>query len=265
MKLSSITIYPIKSLGGINLQKAQVMRRGFEHDRAFMLIDKNGKFLTQREFPKMALVKTILQANYIQIVALGMADFKIPLLPSEFKKLAVTIWRSYCFAQHFSLEADAWFSEYLSTECRLVFMPKEYLRTVNPDFKILEGDNVSFADGYPYLLIGSASLEDLNNRLEKPIKMNRFRPNLVIKTDVPFIEDTWKQIKIGEITFQIVKPCARCQITTINQETLRTSKEPLLTLSKYRLKDKKILFGQNLIPLHEGDLAIGDALHILQN
>jgi uncharacterized protein YcbX len=261
MELQSINIYPIKSLGGINLPYAQVTRRGFEHDRVFMLVDKKGKFISQRDFPKMALVKTLLDESFIHISTPTMSGLKIPLLPSsELNKVEVSVWGTVCFAQHFSLEMDKWFSEYLNTECRLVFMPKEYKRSLNSEFKVFEDDHVSFADGYPYLLIGSASLDDLNQRLESPVKMNRFRPNLVIKTEIPFIEDTWKKIKIGEVVFQLMKPCARCQITTINQETLATTKEPLLTLSKYRLKDKKILFGQNLIPLNEAKLQIGDKL-----
>ena len=165
-----------------------------------------------------------------------------------------------------SLEADAWICDFLGAALRLVYMPDETRRAINPADSF-NHSLVSFADGYPCLLVGSSSLADLNQRMESPVSMNRFRPNLVVAGSQPFAEDHWQRIRIGALTFHATKCCVRCMIPMIDQEKgAITSKEPLRTLSTYRMKDRQITFGLYMLPLTSGQepLRIGDAVEILQ-
>ena len=137
------------------------------------------------------------------------------------------------------------------------------IRPVNPMYAHSENDQVGFADGYPILLLSEASLDDLNSRLETPLPMNRFRPNIVVTNTEHYAEDTWKTIRIGDITLDIVKPCARCAITTTNQDTAERGKEPLKILSTYRNHEHGVIFGQNIIHRNQGQINIGDTVEIL--
>jgi uncharacterized protein YcbX len=270
MELSGIFIYPVKSLGGISLNETLVEDRGLQFDRRWMLVDEKGDFLTQREWPKMATLKVVLESENLKITAENDALF-VPFQATSKEKIKVRIWQSKCEARLYDETVNSWFSDVLQTKCRLVLMPEETKRKVNPIYALRKfEDVVSFADGYPVLLIGENSLEDLNGRLENPLPMNRFRPNLVLKNSEAFAEDNWKTIKIGDAIFHLVKPCARCVITTINQEKgVSDSKEPLKTLAGYRLKKsvtgQKILFGQNLIAENFGArIRLGDKLEIIE-
>ena len=157
-----------------------------------------------------------------------------------------------------------WFSDNLRQECHLVFMDNESKRSIDNKYAV-QNEQVSFADGFPYLIIGTGSLKDLNQRLATPVPMDRFRPNVVISTDAPFIEDDLEIFHLGEARFKRVKPCSRCIITTTDQLTGKRSKEPLKTLSEYRKFDQKVLFGQNLICLQEGLVKTGDILEPIVN
>ena len=158
---------------------------------------------------------------------------------------------------------DAWFSHYLQTACRLVYMPDTTQRAVNPEYAI-HNDVVSFADGYPFLLLGQASLDDLNQRLQQPVPVNRFRPNLVVSGVPPFAEDAWKTISIGATVFHVVKPCDRCVLTTVDQSTgAFAGPEPLQTLATFRLHDDKVMFGQLLLPDTLGTVHIGDPVTVI--
>ena len=269
MYLSEINIYPIKSLAGISLAESKIERRGLEFDRRWLLVDENNKFLTQREFPKMAIVKTEILKNGLQ-VSNNRNSLVIPFEPQTDAKETVQIWQSRCKAKIYENTINEWFSDTLETNCRLVVMPEETQRKVNYFYAVSKDDHVSFADGYPFLLIGENSLADLNSRLDEALPMNRFRPNFVISDSEGFAEDSWKRIKIGETVFHIVKPCARCVMTTIDQaKGEKDGKEPLKTLASFRTPKrsikKKILFGQNLIAEKAGDvLRIGDKVEILE-
>ena len=269
MILSEINIYPIKSLKGISLTQAKIERRGLEFDRRWMLIDENNKFLTQREFPKMATLRVEILENGLQVSS-GDEKLRVPFEIENKKAEKVTIWRSKCLAEIYDNAINDWFSERLQTNCRLALMPEETHRKVNYLYAVQKDDHVSFADGYPFLLIGMSSLEDLNSRLEKSLPMNRFRPNFVVKDSEAFAEDSWKKIKIGESIFHIVKPSERCVITTIEQtKGEKQGVEPLKTLATFRIPKrslkKKILFGQNLIAEKEGEIIkIGDKVEILE-
>ena len=269
MYLSEINIYPIKSLAGISLLESKIERRGLEFDRRWLLADENNKFLTQREFPKMATIKVEILNEGLQ-VSNESSHLLISFEPQTNETETVKIWSNRCPAKIYENAVNEWFSDILATTCRLVVMPQETQRKVNYFYKIKTDDHVSFADAYPFLIIGANSLADLNSRLEDDLPMNRFRPNLVVSDSDAFAEDSWKKIKIGETVFHGVKPCARCVITTIKQTTgEKQGVEPLKTLAKFRIPKrsikKKILFGQNLIVEKEGGvLWVGDKIEVLE-
>ena len=278
MKLSEINIYPIKSLKGISLNEAIIEKRGLQYDRRWMLVDGDGEFFTQREFPKMATMAIELTENGLKVSADGFENLFIPYQPTTDEKIKVRVWQSVCDAIESSDEINRWFSEILQTNCRLVYMPDESKREVNPLFN-QNDDIVSFADGYPFLIIAENSLVDLNSRLKNEIPMNRFRPNFVVQNSAAFAEDGWKKLSIGNTTFRVTKPSERCVITMVDQQQgFFTGKEPLKTLANYRLaKDvfpnnfqsfglakNAVLFGQNLIAENFGEtVKIGDEINIL--
>ncbi len=263
MKLTEINIFPVKSLGGISLETSTIDRRGLRNDRRWLLVDRTGMFLTQREHRQMALVKFERSEDKFTAAANGDA-FEFPIEISEGENIEVQIWNDSANALVLSKAADEWFSNFLGVDCRLVFMPEGSERHVNKNYAVRETDVVSFVDGYPFMLIGEASLTDLNSRLSEKLPMNRFRPNFVVSGSDAFAEDHWKQIRIGETLFNIVKPCARCVIPTIDQQTAIASKEPTKTLSEYRKFDGKILFGQNLIAENfGGTVSVGDEVEII--
>lgn len=265
MHISQINIYPVKSLMGISLDASPVEERGLAFDRRWMLVDENNQFLTQREIPAMALVKVELNEENITASIDG-KTLKIPHQPDG-ELATVKIWSSRVKGRFYDAAIDAWFSEAIGRTCRLVSMPEETKRKVNPFYAVRKfKDTVSFADGYPFLLIGEASLEDLNERMDVPVPMNRFRPNFVVAGAEAFAEDTWKKIRVGDTIFHLVKPCARCVITTVDQSTgKKNGKEPLKTLSAYRNRKGKVLFGQNLIAENPGEVVrIGDKIEVLE-
>jgi|SRR6266436_2990395 len=262
--ISALTIYPIKSCGGIVLETARIGQRGFYGDRAFMLVDPSGCFITQREQPRMALITPVLKEDGVLTVkAPGMQEIAISATDTG-KRREVVIWNDTCIAVDQGDEAAEWFSTFLCTVCRLVRMPEDYMRRVNPHYAISERDEVGFADGYPFLLTTVASLDDLNARLEQPIPMNRFRPNIVVRNTLPYAEDMWRKIRIGQTVFHIVKSCARCSIPTTDQVTARREKEPLKTLATYRNATRGVMFGQNLIHEHEGIIRVNDPVEIIE-
>lgn len=268
MYLSQIFIYPIKSLGGISLNEAIVEERGLRFDRRMMIVDENGIFMTQRDFPQMALLKTkILDNNLIVTHSSSNHSIILPLSPDGEAlsgKIKVKIWDDECEAITVSKEADEFFYEMIGTKCHLVYMPESEKRIVDPKRKYVKDEHiVSFADGYPFLIIGQSSLDELNRRLETPLPMNRFRPNFVFTDGEPFEEDNWKDFRIAEIKFRAVKPCARCVITTTDQQTAERSDEPLRTLSTFRRQGNKVLFGMNLIALNSGEVKVGDKITLI--
>jgi len=265
LQISELYIYPIKSLAGIPVKKAQVTPTGFEHDRRWLLVDENNCFITQREFHQMALLQVTIEEGGLSVThKLNNDSIFIPFnIPGkQYEQAAVTIWDDTCLAEFVSTEADKWFTERLEMNCRLVYMPDTTRRIVDQRYAP-ETAITSFADAYPFLIIGQASLNELNTRLSEPLPMNRFRPNIVFTGGEPFDEDLYGQFTIGDINFFGVKLCARCVMTTVNQDTAVKGKEPLKTLAKYRFKNNKILFGQNLVHEGEGEIAVGDELVLL--
>jgi uncharacterized protein len=266
LTLTQLWIYPIKSLGGFQVSSAMVTPRGLQHDRRWMLIDDENVFLSQRELPEMALLQTAIEGNVLKIwhKAKDIAPLEVQIdEPTTPERLTVDVWGDQMPAVEVSSVASLWFSEVLGFSCKLVFMPEDSLRPIDPRYAKTAEDVSSFSDGYPCLIIGQESLNLLNNKLENPIPINRFRANLIFEGGQAHIEDTWKEFRVGQITFWGVKPCARCNVPTIDQNTGIASKEPLKTLASYRLFDKKILFGQNLIPAQTGTIHIGDVIDVV--
>lgn len=265
MTLSEIWVYPVKSLGGIRLTKALTEERGLRYDRRWMIIDEENVFITQRAHLKMALIDVALEEGGLKIyLRADPADFVlVPYQPVTALPVTVQVWDDTAEALTVSDEADAWLTRQLDMKLRLVVMPDSTERKADPRYA-RHNENVSFADGFPYLVISQASLDDLNGRLAEPIEMRRFRPNFVITGTEPFAEDQWKHITIGDLRFEVVKPCARCVLTTINPETAEKGAEPLKTLASYRRNGNKILFGQNVTVQDFGELNVGDQVLVLE-
>ncbi|MBB6611442.1 MOSC domain-containing protein [Pontibacter sp. Tf4] len=263
--LSTIYIYPIKSLGGISLPQAHVQARGLQYDRRWMLVDGNGKFLSQRTFAQMALLQVTLQNDGLLVSHKQnlLAPLFIPFAANPEHEVQVTVWEDTCTAYEINHHTSAWFSKALGMVARLVYMPDNSLRRVDPEYAF-DKEIVSFADAYPFLMIGQESLNHLNSKLEKPVPMNRFRPNFVFTGGDPHAEDNWNTFTIGEVQFRAAKPCARCVLTTIDQQTGIKGAEPLKTLASYRTKNNKVLFGQNLVHHGTGVIKVGDAVNVLQ-
>ncbi len=263
-QLSQINIFPIKSLGGIALEEVVMTDRGLAYDRRWMLVDPEGNFITQRSFPEMALFQTKLSQNGITISAPypALPDITLSFDGYSQKSMSVQIWGKHCEATICGDNYDAWFTQALGQPCHLVYMPEPSQIPVDPDFA-KNGELTSFSDGYPTLIIGAASLQDLNSKLEQPVKMDRFRPNLVFSGGSAFCEDNWKHFQIGSLEFFGVKLCSRCVMTTIDQQTSKGGKEPLKTLATYRKQGNKVMFGQNLLHRGMGTLKIGDEIALL--
>jgi hypothetical protein len=264
LTVSELFIYPIKSLGGIAVSNALVTDRGLQYDRRWMLVDNNHVFLTQREWAAMALFDVAIQAEGLLVTHKpDGAAMLIPFEPQTSEVITVEVWSDYCKAIVVSHEANQWFSELLNMDCKLVYMPDVVKRSVDGRYAMDE-EIVSFADGYPMLLIGQSSLDDLNNRLQEQLTIRRFRPNIVFTGGVPFEEDELEAFTINNIHFFGVKLCARCVITTINPDTAAKGKEPLRTLATYRMENNKIYFGQNLLHKGNGMIQVGDAIQVIK-
>jgi uncharacterized protein len=263
MQISQLFIYPVKSLGGIAKQSVEITSTGFKHDRRWMLVDESNLFLTQRTHPQMALLQTAETENGIAVFHKQNSQEPI-IIPfgNEYKeKIKVTVWDDVCAAVEVSKNLNEWFSDILHINCKLVYMPDDTKRLV--DKRYAANDEVtSFSDGYPILMIGQSALDNLNSKLTEALPMERFRPNIVFTGGHAHIEDEMAAFTIGEINFLGVKPCARCVITTINQQTAQGGKEPLKTLSTYRQKNNKIYFGQNVLQQQNGIIKVGNEIKI---
>jgi uncharacterized protein YcbX len=267
LTLSALHLYPVKGLKGIDLENARCTERGLEHDRRWMVVDADGEFLTQREYPKMATVWTDLSEGALTLSAPDMPSVDVPLGAPPAAPMRVRVWHSVCDAVPVSTDADAWLSDYLGLACRLVYMPETTRRLSNPERT--QGEKlVGFADGYAYLVTTEASLAELNSRLAargaRPVPMNRFRPNLVVRGGEAFAEDGWREIRVGEAVLQAAKPCGRCQVTTTDQATGEvTGSEPLATLGTFRSHPEfGACFGVNFVTVKPGAVRVGDTVEV---
>lgn len=243
-------------MGGIKVAKALALKAGFEHDRRWMLIDSENKFVTQRQFPQLALFKTNISDSQLTI-SYENQDFAIGLDESRSEVLKTQVWDDEAKVTRVNHLVDEWLSDMLKTKLGIVKIYDENSRhhhNKKHDIHL----PVSLADGYPYLVAGTESLSHLNSQLSQPIDMNRFRPNIVIETQTPHEEDLWNSCKVGEVVFQNLKPCGRCQVITIDQKTADINNEPLKILNQYRKVSNSVLFGTNMICETEGTVSIGD-------
>ncbi len=256
MKISQINIFPIKSLDGYSPTTAEVQERGLAFDRRWMIVDNEGMFFTQRTQHNMAKLRAEVIDNQL-IITKKNTNEKIAFDVNQYtnQTMQVVVWDDSVTANLVNPEVDAFLTKHLETECSLVIMLDSSVRRVEEDYNTGE-DEVSFADGYPFLIIGENSLNDLNTRLESPLNadnqvlvgLRRFRANFIFSGGEPYEEETWSDFEIGNVRFKGVKPCGRCVMTTLNPDTGEsTGKEPLATLSTYRKFGRKITFGQNLI------------------
>jgi hypothetical protein len=226
-----------------------------------MVVDDQGHFLTQRKLPRMALIHIDLREDCIAISAESMSELTIPLHTKGAETVRVRIWDDSLDALDAGTDAGSWFSKFLGFRCGLVQMPEKEARFANPKYA-LQNSPVSFVDAYPVLLMTEASVDDLNGRLQQPVPMNRFRPNVVISGSAAYEEDTWQRVKIGSVSFLVAKPCVRCAVPTVDQNTGVVGKEPIRTLQTYRTFDSKLCFGQNLVHESQGVLRIGDTVSV---
>lgn len=259
IQLSAIWTFPIKSAQGFTLTETEIFPRGLKNDRRWMLVDAEGGFLSQREHPEMTQIRVILQSDHLHLSAPGAPDLTVSLIPTGVIR-DVTIWRDQIQAHLVSGAADQWFSQILGFPCQLVQMLDSDQRPLESWPGVEPGHEVSFADGYPLLLIGEGSLADLNAKLPEPVTMSHFRPNLVVSGTTPFEEDSWGEIAIGSARLKVVKPCRRCVMVTLDPDSGQKipNGEPLRTLSQYRKTDFGVLFGQNLIVTQPGKIKVGD-------
>lgn len=250
LTLSEIWIYPIKSLAGIRVKQAKLKQKGLEGDRRWMLIDETGRFITQREHPNLALFDLSIDKTGLLVVNRTTQQKLLIINQTNLTgtEYAATIWDDEVTVVEPDVSYSNWFSEQVGIACKLVFFPETNVRNVDPKYASNQ-EQVSLADGYPYLIIGQSSLNDLNSRLDVPVTIQRFRPNFVFTGGEAFEEDRWLHFKIGSHSFRGIKRCARCVLTTVNPQTGEMGREPLLTLSKYRKEENKIFFGQNVIAL----------------
>ena len=263
--MSSVTeihVYPVKSCCEWTLKEANIVSTGFKHDREWMVVEEDGYFISQRQFPKMATIRPSLSDGKLILTAPGVARVVAPIISGPTKK--AVIWENQCDVSDQGDEIAKWLSAFLGKSVRLVRMADGFERKLKEKYQKRGSEVVGFADSMPFLLTSEVSLADLNEKLQTPLPMDRFRPNIVISGDMPFEEDTWKKIRIGRVVFSVSKGCARCEITTINQQTGEKGSEPLETLGRYRTGPKGIMFGQHLIQEADGVIKVGDDVEVLE-
>jgi uncharacterized protein YcbX len=263
MQLSGLYLYPIKSSAPLEMQTAVVEPRGLQHDRRWMVVDVEGRVVTGRERPRLTLVRAQPVPAGLSLDAPGMPSLSVRFPQTE-ATVSVNVWKNEVAAKSAGAAVEAWLSEFLQQPVRLVHMDASVSRPIT-DPHSQAGDEVSFADAFPLLLLSRAALDELNVRLAKPVSMLQFRPNLVVEGVTAHAEDGWKRIRIGEVEFDVAKACTRCVFTTI--DPMRGERdpdgEPLRTLIGYRRTADGVTFGQNLIPRSAGSVRVGDAVKVL--
>jgi len=259
IRVNQLLVYPIKSCRGVEVDRAMVGATGFELDRRWMVVGDDGRFLSQREHHRLALVRVQLDEDRLRLDAPGLSSLAVAFEEGVGPTSRVQVWDDECSAVTEGEDAARWFSEHLGCSARLVRMASDDARPLGSS-TAQPGDHVSFADGFPFLLLSKASLDGLNRRLSLPVPMDRFRPNIVIDGCEAHAEDGWHRVRIGEVEFRVAKPCARCVVTTVDQATGERKREPLRTLSTYRSVDGQVLFGQNLVHMDRGVVRVGDTV-----
>lgn len=261
--IASLHIYPLKSGRGLSLDRVDLDHFGPRDDRRWMVIDPDGRFVTQREIPTLCQIGAVPSGNTVTLSAPTLEPLVLPRPEPASPTRRVSIWADETDGIDLGPTAAEWISQALGTSLRLAYIPDHALRRTDPEYDPI-GARVSFADGFPILVIGEASLDDLNRRLDAPLPMNRFRPNVVVRGSAPFEEDRWRAFSAGGIRFEGLKLCARCPITTTDQDTGARGKEPLRSLAGFRKHTKGVMFGMNVAHRGTGTLRVGDQIIVEQ-
>ncbi len=263
-RVAALFRYPLKSAAGEQCESLRLGRLGVEGDRRWMVTTPTGSPITQREVPALAFIRSHLDKDGLLLSwkSRETTTVRVKRPGPDSAGLNVTIWGdtvTLCLADH---EATEWISDRLGQDARLAFMSDEIERPVNPRYGTPE-DRTALTDGYPLHLIGSGSMDDLNDRLDIPVRVDRFRPNIYVECPEAFAEDRWEYVRIGNCGFRVVKPCPRCSVTTVDPDTAERNKEPLRTLAHYRKRDGGVMFGQNLIHDGSGEIRLGDRVEVI--
>ncbi|MER7759020.1 MOSC N-terminal beta barrel domain-containing protein [Streptomyces sp. NPDC097619] len=274
LRVQALHVHPVKALGGVSPEAADVEPWGLSGDRRWAVTGPDGTVWTQRDRPRLALASARpLGGGGLELSAPGLPALTVPVPPAAEaggELVPVLLFGKKVETVLGPEPAHRWLSAHLGTEVRLVHLDApEHRRPVDPDFA-LPGETVSLADGYPLLVTTLASLEALNSLIaggphaaEGPLPMNRFRPNVVVAGAEPWQEDGWRRIAVGEVTFRVARECGRCVVTTTDQTTAARGKEPLFTLGRHRRFGKRLVFGQNLVPVTRGTVRVGDPVRVL--
>ena len=260
IRIASLHVYPLKSGAGIAVERFNLDRFGPEHDRRWMVVDADGALVTQREQIGLRLVVALPSADRLTLRAPGLAELEVPRDEGGPKR-TVRVWNDLVEAVDSGDSAAGWLSELLGQPVRLAYLPAWGVRRTDPNYDPI-GGLVAFADGYPILIVGQASLDDLNGRLPSALPMNRFRPNVVVTGTAPYEEDGWRRFSSNGVSFDAVKPCARCVIPTGDQITGERTQEPLRTLATFRKQGGGVMFGMNVVHRKPGTLRVGDGISI---
>ncbi len=259
--LAELWVYPVKSLAGTRADRVRVDDRGFAGDRRFMVVDGEDRFVTQRAVPRMALVHPRLEPESLRLEHAAKEPLELPIdAPGPTRE--VRVWDDRCEAIDAGDEVAAWLSEAIGQRARLVRMPESTRRPADPRHA-RPGDLVSFADGFPFLLVNESSLDALNERLAEPVDVRRFRPNLVVRGAAPWAEDGFRELSSASLRFHVRKPCGRCAIVNVDPDRGTRGTEPLATLASFRTREGSVLFGQNLVHDGEGELRAGELLDVV--
>ncbi len=263
--VSQLYIYPVKSLGGVALDTMQLVDGGPAWDRRWMVVDAEGRFLTQRQYPKLVQLEVALEIETatIRLTAPQVEPLLLPLTAANDLTQSVVIWKDSVRAVYGGEAAQRWISAYLGIAARFVYLPDSELRVADQAFA-QPGDVVSFADGFPLLLISEASLQNFNSHLDQPIAMQRFRPNIVVAGSSAYAEDSWCRLQLGQVDCRVVKPCARCVIPSINPASAQQEPQVARALARHRRGRGGVYFGQNLIHDATGEISIGDTVTLLE-
>ncbi len=260
IRITELNIYPLKSGAGIAVDRFDLDRFGPENDRRWMVVDADGGLVTQREIVALRQVAATPAPERLILRAPGQPELEVAR-DDRAPRRTVRVWNDHVEAADAGDPAARWLSDFLGQAVRLAYFPASATRRTDPNYDPI-GSDVGFADGYPILVIGQASLDDLNQRLATPLPMNRFRPNVVVSGTAPYEEDHWGRFSIGPVPFDAVKPCARCVMTTTDQESGARAPEPLRTLATFRKQEGGVMFGVNVVHRGPGTLRVGDTLTI---
>lgn len=256
--VASLHVYPVKGARGTDLAAAELTPRGIRHDREFMVVTPAGRLVSQREQPRLALVRPAYDGATLDLRAPDMADLMHRVV-RDGPRVPVRVHSTDSLGVDQGETAAAWIGEYLRGEYRLVRFPDEHVRPTT-----VGNGQVAFADGYPLLVTSRSSLDALNQRLDEALPMNRFRPSIVVDGwPDPFTEDTVRRMRVGGHDVDLVKPCGRCEVTTIDQATAQRGKEPLFALALFRNIDHELVFGVNAVPRTFGTVRVGDPVEIV--